>query len=81
MAKFKNDDWILIDDALPLKKGRYQVAILRGGRYYVTMRKYNPERLYYKWERNTCGIRYWKPMSDLPNGCQPLDRDLDPALR
>lgn len=75
MGKFRNDDWVHVDDALPTERGRYQVAILRNGKYYVTMRKFFPDKPRWnssEWEKGTNGVRYWKPMSDLPNGCEPI---------
>ena len=84
MSKLRPDGWTHVDDGLPTKNGRYQVAILRGGKYYVTMRKYfkrHPEYFGTNWEKGTAGVRYWKPMSDLPEGCQPITTMDDPYGR
>ena len=80
------NDWIPVEVSLPKKNGRYQVVILSGNnQYHVTMRKFRADKECWftgmptpTWERNTCGVKYWKPMSDLPEGLTPLN--YDPAI-
>lgn len=72
------DGWTDVRDGLPEKDGRYQVVLIDGDHFHVTMRKYKAAKKHWftglvtgQWERGTCGVVCWKPMSELPYELQP----------
>lgn len=78
-----NDYWMRVEDGLPLRSGRYQVILLNGDSYHVTMRKFYADKKHWLtgkpgvWERGTSGITHWKPMDELPLGLKPDEHVLD----
>lgn len=77
------DGWISVEQELPKKSGRYQVIMINGSSYHVTMRKFYADKLHWYdkkpgvWDRGTAGVTHWRPMAELPKGFKPDRSVLD----